>query len=323
MEKVLVFLGTGGTIAGKASTNLDNVGYTAAQVGVQELLQSVAGLHERLKGCAVELEQVAQVDSKDITHAVWQALTERIVQHLARESVQAVVVTHGTDTLEETAYFLSRVLPSNWLAEKAVVLTCAMRPATALSPDGPQNLLDSVCVALDGRARGVLAVCAGAVHAAGQVQKTHPYRLDAFDSGESGPLAWVEEGRVRWGPAGCPVVSGLPRATTSDPASWPRVEVVLSHAGANGAVVRALCARASIDSPPLRGIVVAGSGNGTVHQDLERALVDAMAQGIRVVRSTRCAYGAVVPGGAAAIGEVSPQSPCKARIDLLLDLMQP
>lgn len=322
MEKVIVFLGTGGTIAGRAASSQDNVGYTAGEVAVQDLLASIPGLNTRLGGCAVEMEQVVQVDSKDMSHAVWHALSQRVVVHLQRESVQAVVITHGTDTLEETAYFLSRVLPSSMLAHKAVVLTCAMRPASALSPDGPQNVLDSVCVALDARARGVLAVCAGAVHAAEQVQKIHPYRLDAFDSGDGGPLGWVEEGQVRWVRLSLPVSDAPQVCVPLDPAQWPRVEVVLSHAGASGAMVRALCSVQSVDASVLRGIVVAGTGNGTVHADLEQALVEASRSGVRVVRTTRCAYGAVVSGAPAAVSTVSQLSPYKARIALMLELMQ-
>ncbi len=105
-----------------------------------------------------------------------------------------IVITHGTDTLEETAWLLPNVLD----AAKPVVLTCAMRPATALVPDGPQNLLDAVSLAAEPTARGVLMVAAGVVHGAREVSKVHPLRLDAFESGDTGPLGWVEAGRVRW-----------------------------------------------------------------------------------------------------------------------------
>lgn len=319
MLKKMVFLGTGGTIAGTAAQASDNVGYTAAQVGVGQLLQAIPSLQEALGRHAFVAEQVAQVDSKDMGWSQWRVLAERIQHHLAQPDVHAIVVTHGTDTLEETAFFLSRVLSKELLAEKSVVLTCAMRPASSSAPDGPQNVLDAVAVACSVQARGVLVVCAGTVHAARDVQKIHPYRLNAFDSGDAGPLAYVEEGRVRWLHA-CPesVVSAaeFPLAVLAkDP--WPRVEIITSYAGANSSTVRALCAE-----PAVQGIVVAATGNGTIHQDLELALREAQAQGVRVVRSTRCAYGSVVAGAAAsAFQDSQGLSPVKARIALILELM--
>ncbi len=192
-----VVLGTGGTIAGRASSGSDNVGYRAGEVSVADLLGAVPGMSDRLQGCDLVSEQIAQIDSKDMEWSVWLALQQACVKHLSDQSVAAIVITHGTDTLEETAYFLHLCL-SEVDRYKPVVLTCAMRPATALTPDGPQNILDAVTVALDSRSSGVLAVCAGAVHAAQHVQKGHTYKVDAFDSGDAGPLAWVEEGQVRW-----------------------------------------------------------------------------------------------------------------------------
>lgn len=322
MVRTLVFLGTGGTIAGKAASAQDNVGYTAAQLGVAQLLAGVPGLQRAVDGCTVEHEQVAQLDSKDMEHAVWSRLTQRIQAHLLRDEVRAVLVTHGTDTLEETAFFLSQVLPANLLEAKSVVLTCAMRPATALTPDGPQNVLDAVRVALDVRACGVVAVCAGTIHAARYVQKSHPYRLDAFESSDGGALGYVEEGRVRW-VRECPVEGGDPSLPGLDqPGSWPRVEVVFSHAGASGATVRALISSATPGEQAVRGLVVAGTGNGTVHRDIEAALVLAQQRGIHVVRTTRCAYGAVVPGAVSPLEVGKGLPPFKERIALMLQIMR-
>jgi L-asparaginase len=324
MLKKMVFLGTGGTIAGKAAQASDNVGYTAAQVGVGQLLMAIPSLEKALGDHSFLSEQVAQVDSKDMGWAQWRVLAERIQYHLAEPEVACVVVTHGTDTLEETAFFLSQVLSQSLLAQKPVVLTCAMRPASSMAPDGPQNVLDAVAVACSAQAHGVLAVCAGTVHSARDVQKIHTYRLNAFDSGDAGPLAFVEEGRVRWLHA-CPVgetpmpdfpVTGL----SKEP--WPRVEIVISFAGATGATVRALCAAPTGSAQPVQGIVLAGTGNGTIHQDMESALREAQAHGVRVVRSTRCAYGGVVAGAAAGdFPDSQGLSPVKARIALMLKLM--
>ncbi len=319
MLKKIVFLGTGGTIAGTAVEASDNVGYTAAQLGVGQLLQAIPRLQQALGAHAFLAEQVVQVDSKDMGWSQWRVLAERLQHHLAQSDVHSIVVTHGTDTLEETAFFLSRVLSKKLLALKSVVLTCAMRPASSLAPDGPQNVLDAVAVACSAQAHGVLVVCAGTVHSAQDVQKIHPYRLNAFDSGDAGPLAYVEEGQVRWLHA-CPGVDAsaadFPQvALGKDP--WPRVEIITSYAGATGATVRALCAE-----PAVQGIVVAGTGNGTIHQDLELALCEAQARGLRVVRSTRCAYGSVVVGAAAgAFQDSQGLPPVKARIALMLELM--
>ncbi len=185
----VVILGTGGTIAGASAVAGDNVGYTAAQRSVADLLAAVPAL----AGTATEALQIAQLDSKDMDAATWQALAQAVALQLARPAVCGVVVTHGTDTLEETAWLLQQVLAP----AKPVVLVAAMRPATALSADGPQNLLDAVAVARTPGARGVVAVLAGRVHGAGAVRKVHPYRLDAFSSGDAGPLGVVEEGALR------------------------------------------------------------------------------------------------------------------------------
>jgi len=305
----IVVLGTGGTIAGTAADAADNVGYTAAQLGVAQLLAAIPAL----AGVPLEAEQVAQVDSKDMGPAIWQRLVARCAAHLARAEVQGLVITHGTDTLEETAWLLHSVLQP----AKPVVITCAMRPATALAPDGPQNLLDAVAVARTPGARGVVAVCAGTVHGAREVAKVHPYRVDAFGSGEAGPIAVVEEGAVRlmraWPEAG-PADAALLAAVTA-PGEWPRVEIVMNYAGASGAIVEALVAQ-GID-----GLVAAGTGNGTLAQPLEEALLAARAGGVRVVRASRCALGRVMGHAGAALADSQGLSPVKARVSLLLELL--
>lgn len=306
LEPLIVILGTGGTIAGTAQSAADGVGYTAAQLRVEDLLAAVP----TLAGRRLEAHQVAQLDSKDMDITTWQALAAAVQAQLDRPEVAGIVVTHGTDTLEETAYLLHRVLAP----AKPVVLTAAMRPATALVPDGPQNLADAVQVAATPGASGVVVAFAGRVHDALQVRKTHSYRVDAFESTDGALVARVEEGAVRllgrW-PAG----EALGLAPIAAPAAgWPRVDIVLNHAGADGRVVRALLA-AGVD-----GIVAAGTGNGTLARPLEAALRDAQAAGVRVVRSTRCDAGPVMelPGLLPSAGALSP---VKARIELMLALL--
>ncbi|HEY0856583.1 MAG TPA: asparaginase [Albitalea sp.] len=303
---IVVVLGTGGTIAGTAADPMDNVGYTAGQLGVAQLVQAVPAL----SASALEAEQVAQLDSKDMSHAVWKALALRCAHHLARAEVAGIVVTHGTDTLEETAWFLQRVLAPT----KPVVITGAMRPATALQSDGPQNVLDAVRVAQSPGACGVVAVFAGQVHSARDVRKVHTYRIDAFSSGDAGPIGVIEEGRLRlfraWPEGEALGVHRLP----DDDAAWPQVEIVTSHAGAGGAMVGALRAAG------VQGIVVSGTGNGTLHHELDAALRDAQAHGVRVMRSSRCANGRVLPTGDA-LPAADDLPPAKARVELMLQLL--
>ncbi|MEY2890772.1 MAG: hypothetical protein RJA98_680 [Pseudomonadota bacterium] len=308
----VVILGTGGTIAGQASAAGDNVGYMAGQITAADLLREVPAL----AGQALSVEQVAQCDSKDMDHAIWQTLAQRVAHHVARPEVSGIVITHGTDTLEETAWFLQRVLAPI----KPVVLTAAMRPATALHRDGPQNLLDAVAVARSSEPQlaGVLAVVAGTIHSAQAVSKRHPYRVDAFSSGDTGVLGWVEEGAVRLARPGllADETAPLGLAFIERPvADWPWVAVVTSHAGADASSVRALVGAG------VRGIVVAGSGNGTVHRQLQTALHEAQIAGVRVWRCSRCGEGAVVGQPAGALASAGALSPVKARIALMLALM--
>ncbi|MGV0960541.1 MAG: asparaginase [Limnohabitans sp.] len=314
IEKLLV-LGTGGTIAGTAASASDHTGYTAGQLGVQQLLQAVPGLDALLQGTVLVGEQVAQLDSKDMDHATWQALARRCAHGLAQPDVGGIVITHGTDTLEETAWFLQEVLAPR----KPVVLTCAMRPATALTPDGPQNLLDAMAVVRDPKAQGVLAVCAGRIHSARDVQKVHPYRLDAFSAGETGPRGWIEQGQVRWadpaGPWAAPAHAHARHALDKPVADWPWVAVLHSHAGVDARQVQAWVASG------VAGLVVAGTGNGTVHQGLLSALAQAQAQGVAVRLTTRCAQGQIVGQSAALQTAPGGLDAYKARISLMLSLM--
>jgi L-asparaginase len=310
----IVLLGTGGTIAGRAASASDNIGYTAAEVGIAQLLSAMPATADM--GPLVS-EQVAQIDSKDMSFAVWAQLAERVNYFLEQPDVQGIVITHGTDTLEETAYFLQSVCRP----AKPVVLTCAMRPATALVPDGPQNVLDAISVARYAGARGVVAVCAGVIHSAFDVQKVHTYQLNAFSSGDAGPLGYVEEGGLRllrnW-----PLVKEARSskaiqniAKLMRPEECPRVEIVMSYAGASGATVQALTAQG------VQGLVVAGTGNGTLHHALQAALLQAQDAGVKVVRATRCANGKVLAMPGDAIPDSKGLSPVKARVAMVLELL--
>lgn len=304
----IAVLGTGGTIAGTAQSRSDHVGYRSAQLSVDILLSTTV-----LPDAVIfETEQVAQLDSKDMTFQVWRQLASRCRHWLDREDIDGIVITHGTDTLEETAFFLSEVLD----AQKPVVLTCAMRPATALSQDGPQNLADAVTVASLEEAHGVVVVASGTVHSGRDVAKQHTYRTDALTSGDSGPIGFIEDGRLRlvrpWPPAPAQADLLLQRFTAAQ--NFPQVEILMSHASASGRL--ALAAK----SVGVQGIVVAGTGNGTIHSALRDALLEVQEDGVKVRCSTRCARGHVLHQ-AGGLLETTALSPVKARIALVLELL--
>ncbi len=316
----IVVLGTGGTIAGEANAD-DAEGYTAAVQGVQILLLSVPGLAQL--PCELLAEQVAQIDSKDMDTEIWQRLILRCTHWLAQPDVQGLVITHGTDTLEETAYLLHAVLSPS----KPIVLTCAMRPATAADADGPQNLKDALTVAAHSGARGVVVVCAGNIHGAKAVQKVHPTRLNAFSSGDEPLVGRVQDGQVflegnwpvaqfKWEQKAIENIASLRQ--------WPRVEIVMSYAATQGATVDALVAAdvaQRFDAPAVQGLVVAATGNGTLHYALEVALRRAQAAGVRVVIASRCLLASAGAKSGAVFQDSQGLTPVKARVALMLALI--
>lgn len=308
-SSTVVVLGTGGTIAGTAPAGRDDSHYVAAQLGVAELLAGVPGLSAAAQGAEIEAEQVAQIDSKDMGWGVWSHLLQRLNHHLSRPEVQGVVITHGSDTLEETAYFLRRVVSTT----KPVVLTAAMRPATSAEADGPRHLCQAVDVVVQGGWAGVVVVLQGEVHDAAAVRKVHPRALRAFASGDAGPLAVLENGVWRRHRALPP---SDPPVRLEAGAPWPWVEVLHSHAGARAEAVSSWCAAG------VQGLVVVATGNGTVHAALEPALRQAQAAGVPVWRCTRCPQaGLELRTDMPEWSPVSHLPPAQTRIALMLSLM--
>jgi L-asparaginase len=311
----LVLLTTGGTIAGTAASPQDNVGYRAGALNAAALMAGVP----LPPGVALRAQAVAALDSKDMDTATWLSLARACHVLLDDPMVSGIVITHGTDTLEETAYLLHRVLG----AHKPVVLTAAMRPATALSPDGPQNLADALAVASSSAAAGVLVAVGGQVWCGSELRKLHGYRVSAFSAGDAGPWAVVEEGRVR---VFRPAPTSTPHAATARwlaGAPWPWVEVVTAHAAADARALTALL------QAGVQGLVLAGTGNGTLPVAWDAAIAQAQAQGVRVLRTSRCLLGGVVAGAQAAVAadtlgavpDAGPLTPAQARIDLALDVI--
>ena len=291
--KKIVVLATGGTIAGLAADASKPENYKAGQIDVADLM---AGFEHA--DFEVVTEQVAQIDSKDMSFALWQNLLGRVAYWVDQDDVQGVVITHGTDTLEETAYFLQTVLQ----ATKPVAITCAMLPANAPDSDGPSNLKDALHWVQNDTSYGVVVVCAGLVHAGQAVQKSHSQQRNPFTSQDN-----IKHPATLCVPSVAQVLACK---------QWPRVEIVLNHAGADGRMVHALMAH---DAPD--GWVVAGTGNGTLHHDLASALLDAQKQGARVLRASRCAQGGVQSRDADEFPHASGLTAVQARVALWLDLL--
>jgi len=333
--------------------------YQAAQLGIQGLWEeciSPLDAADPVRNAQICTEQVAQIDSKDMSLDVWKALLRCVHECLMQPDVAGVVVAHGSDTAEETAFMLHHALSQQDqpMLTKPVVLTCAMRAANVPAADGPQNLRDAVRVALDPQATGVVLVCAGDVHEARAVQKVHATALNPFSSGISGPLARLlgapnehtrgapdSEACVTWQkrPVGlnptheAPQTRRRPIQTLWEAPEWPRVEIVWSHALASGWALQALLSKEvsaeapkRLGSPKLLGLVVAGTGNCTVHESLEPFLQQAAQMGVKVVRTTRCLERGVQIEEAQKAEALSTSayqglSPFKARIALMIDLL--
>ena len=277
----IVILATGGTIAG-AQPKEGGPAYKSGTLSVEALVKATPGLDAL---AVITSEQIASIASQDMSDFVWFKLARRAKQLLASQNVDGIVVTHGTDTLEETAYFLDLVLRS----EKPVVLVGAMRPATSLSADGPLNLYNAVAVAADvtARGRGVLVVLNDEVHAARDVQKTNSTSLQTFVSVNRGKLGEVYYGKVRYFSVRTDRHTTTSEFSLDGLEALPRVDIVYAHEGVDGTMVRAAVAAGA------KGIVLAGVGDGNAAKDMIDALAEAARKGIVVVRSTRVGSGIV------------------------------
>lgn len=300
----------GGTIAGKAASAEDLTGYQAGCAGIDEVLTSVPSLSQYAH---VQGEQFCSIDSSDMTEALWLALSRRVQKLADRDDIDGIVITHGTDTMEETAYFLYLTVQT----EKPVVLTGAMRPATALSADGPLNLLEAVQTAADRSAGacGVLLVMNGTICSARFAGKTDTTHVDAFSQYRLGYMGIVQQGR--------PIFYQVPlrspegqRLSCHHVQKLPPVAIVYCYTGMDPAEIAEIGQR-------VRGIVVAGLGHGRMPAPVWEALQPFMKDGGLVVRSSRAMGGTVtaVPDydGTIWAGNLTPQ---KAKILLQLALVQ-
>jgi L-asparaginase len=277
----VVIVATGGTIAGSADT-ATAAGYQSGAVGVDILIAAVPQLKEiaDVKGV-----QVASIGSQDMNDEVWIKLANKVNELLASPDVDGVAITHGTDTLEETSYFLNLVVKS----DKPVVMTGSMRPSTAMSADGPLNIYNAVAIAADptARGRGVLVAVDDDIHSAHDVIKSHTTDVATFTSNEAGLVGAVLFGKVVWyrtprqvhtSKSDLAIVSGKP---------LPRVDIIYAHANMSPDMIDAAVANGA------KGIVIAGVGDGNMTAPALEAVKRAIKKGVVVVRSARVNGGIV------------------------------
>jgi len=312
----VVVLATGGTIAGAAASDVQ-AGYTSGQVGVDQLLAAVP---QAKKLANMKGEQIANIGSQDMNDEVWLKLAKRINELVAMPDVDGIVITHGTDTIEETGYFLNLVVKSR----KPVVLTAAMRPSTALSADGPLNFYNAVAVAAnkDAAGRGVLVVVNDWIHGASSLTKTSTTAVQTFLSPLRGLVGVVAYGDAEFyrGPVGRNTMDS--EFSLDGVTALPRVDIVTAHANMDGAMIDAAVAAGA------KGIVIAGVGNGNMTKPGLDALAAQAKMGIVCVRSTRVTTGRVGRNvevdddklGLIASDDLNPQ---KARVLLRLALLKP
>ena len=309
----VVVLATGGTIAGAAGSDTQ-AAYKSGQVGVDQLLAAVP---QAKKVANLRGEQISNIGSQDMNDEVWLKLARRVNELAGMSDVAGIVITHGTDTIEETAYFLNLVVKSR----KPVVLTAAMRPSTALSADGPLNFFNAVAVAANKEAagRGVLVVVNDWIHGGSSLTKTSTTAVQTFLSPIRGLIGTVAYGEAEFyrGPVGRNTVDS--EFSLTGVTALPRVDIIMAHENMDGALIDAAVASGA------RGLVVAGVGNG----NMTKAAVDALAahakKGIVCVRSSRVPTGRVGRNvevnddelGLVASLELNPQ---KARVLLRLAL---
>jgi L-asparaginase len=311
----VVIVATGGTIAGSAES-ATAAGYSSGAVGVDILIAAVPQLKDV---ATVTGEQVASIGSQDMNDEVWLKLADRVNKLLADPTVDGVAVTHGTDTLEETSYFLDLVVKS----DKPVVLTGSMRPSTAMSADGPLNIYNAVAIAADktARGRGVLVAIDDDVHAAHDLIKGHTTDVATFSSGEAGLVGAVLFGKTIWYRSPIQVHTTKSEMSVAGAKSLPRVDIIYAHANMSPDIITSAVQNGA------KGLVIAGVGDGNMTAPALEAAKAAAAKGVVVVRSSRVNGGIIrrnIEVSDDKLGTVASMelNPSKARVLLQLALMK-
>jgi len=277
----VVVLATGGTIAGAAGSDVQ-AAYKSGQVGVDQLLAAVP---QAKKVATLRGEQISNIGSQDMNDEVWLKLARRVNELAAMSDVAGIVITHGTDTIEETAYFLNLVVKSR----KPVVLTAAMRPSTALSADGPLNFFNAVAVAAnkDASERGVLVVVNDWIHGASSLTKTSTTAVQTFMSPVRGLIGTVAYGEVEFYRGGVGRNTVNSEFSLDGVTTLPRVDIIMAYENMDGALIDAAAAAGA------KGLVIAGVGNGNMTESAVKALAAQSKKGIVSVRSSRVLTGRV------------------------------
>lgn len=306
-------LATGGTIAG-AGSSATGSNYTAGQVAINELISAVPELNEIAN---ITGEQIVKIGSQDMSDDVWLKLANYLNELLKRQDVDGVVITHGTDTMEETAFFLNLTVKSN----KPIVLVGAMRASTSLSADGPLNLYNAVVTAgaSESAGRGVLIAMNGLILGAHAAMKMNTIDVQAFQAPNSGALGYVFNGKVHYNQTSDKLHTTQSIFDVTGLNHLPKVGIIYSYSNVEPEALDALLDHG------YQGIIHAGVGNGNIHKNIFGKLADASKKGILVVRSSR------VPTGPTTLdaeiddnkyGFIASQelNPPKARILLMLAL---
>ncbi len=308
----IAILGTGGTIAGFIDSTIATTGYTAGAIDIDVLIKAVPQIRDLAD---ISWEQIANIDSSNMCDEIWLRLAKKIAKLFA-EGIDGVVITHGTDTMEETAYFLNLTIKS----DKPVVLVGAMRPSTAISVDGPKNLYNAVALVANKEAKnkGVMVAINDKILSARGVVKTHSLNVDAFSSPDFGDLGYIVDGKVFF-------YNNVTKAHTKNApfdvsklTSLPKVDILYSYSNdGSGVAAKALFEHGT------KGIVVAGSGAGSIHKNQKDVLKELLKKGLKVVVSSRVVAGCVaVSDSDEKLGFISAEdlNPQKARVLLILAL---
>lgn len=308
----IAILGTGGTIAGFIDSTIATTGYAAGAIDIDVLIKAVPQIRDLAD---ISWEQIANIDSSNMCDEIWLRLAKKIAKLFA-EGIDGVVITHGTDTMEETAYFLNLTIKS----DKPVVLVGAMRPSTAISADGPKNLYNAVALVANKEAKnkGVMVAINDKILSARGVVKTHSLNVDAFSSPDFGDLGYIVDGKAFF-------YNNVTKAHTKNApfdvsklTSLPKVDILYSYSNdGSGVAAKALFEHGT------KGIVVAGSGAGSIHKNQKDVLKELLKKGLKVVVSSRVVAGCVaVSDSDEKLGFISAEdlNPQKARVLLILAL---
>ncbi|WP_261007779.1 type II asparaginase [Campylobacter jejuni] len=308
----IAILGTGGTIAGFIDSTIATTGYAAGAIDIDVLIKAVPQIRDLAD---ISWEQIANIDSSNMCDEIWLRLAKKIAKLFA-EGIDGVVITHGTDTMEETAYFLNLTIKS----DKPVVLVGAMRPSTAISADGPKNLYNAVALVANKEAKnkGVMVAINDKILSARGVVKTHSLNVDAFSSPDFGDLGYIVDGKVFF-------YNNVTKAHTKNApfdvsklTSLPKVDILYSYSNdGSGVAAKALFEHGA------KAIVVAGSGAGSIHKNQKDVLKELLKKGLKVVVSSRVVAGCVaVSDSDEKLGFISAEdlNPQKARVLLILAL---